>query len=328
MTDADIATRIEADEIDIVLDLSGHTNGGRLLTLARKPAPIQCGWLGYLGTSGLQAIDYYLADPYFLPGDELQPQFTERLVHLPAVAPFATIDNPPEINPLPALVNGYATFGSFSRLTKLSPRVVALWSELLRALPDSQIVLGAMPKDGGVATISQWFADEGITADRLTFIHARFIRDYMELHRQIDLCLDPFPFTGATTIGHALWMGVPTLTLAGCTAPGRLGPAMLHHAGLSSFVAHDPADFVEKGLSHSRNLSGLADLRASLRDRLARSLIGQPEVIAKAMSRAFRMMWQRWCAGLPPEGFSIQMDPIPAADSEGRQHSVAEHFPQ
>ena len=303
MTDAELAARIESDSIDILIDLSGHTNGGRLLALARKPAPIQCGWIGYLGTSGLQAIDYYLADPHFLPREEFQTQFTEKLVHLPAVAPFQSIEDVPAVGPLPALANGRMTFGSFSRLTKLSPEVVALWCELLRAVPGSRLVLGAMPKDGASAMLAEWFSAQGIPPDRLDFIHARFIHDYLALHREIDICLDPFPFTGATTTGHALWMGVPTLTLSGKTAPGRLGPALLRHAGLDDFVAASRADFLAKGLRWADDPPGLARIRAGLRLRLQESLLGQPEVIASALSRALRTMWRGWCTGSPPQGF-------------------------
>ncbi len=301
MTDAELAARIEADSIDILVDLSGHTNGGRLLVLARKPAPIQCGWLGYLGTSGMESIDYYLADPLYLPREPFQRHFTERLVHLPAAAPFQTVADPPDVNPLPALATGRLTFATFSRVMKITPEAVALWSRLLRAVPESRLLLGALPKDAVTGQLTAAFAREGIAPERLLFRKARFIHDYLAEHREVDLCLDSFPFTGATTTGHALWMGVPTLTLAGQTAPGRLGAAMLRHARLDDFVADSPEDYLAKGLRWATDLPALAQLRAGMRDRLRSSVLGRPETVAHALSRAFRSMWQRWCEGLPPQ---------------------------
>lgn len=295
LSDEALAAAIQADGIDILVDLTGHTAHNRLLTFARKPAPIQCGWIGYLGTSGLKSIDYYLADPYFLPPGEFDRYFTERIIYLPAVAPFQPSLDAPDINPLPALANGHVTFGSFSRISKLNPRVIALWSELIRALPGSRMLIGAMPVDGRREVVGRWFEDEGIASQRLEF-HARCdCRGYFALHHRVDLCLDPFPFTGATTTGNALWMGVPTLTLSGQTVPGRLGPALLHHAGLEDFVAESPREFVEKGIYWARNPDSLAQLRGRMREQFLRSPIGRPALIAESLALCFREMWRRWC---------------------------------
>lgn len=296
LSDEALAAKIRADGIDILVDLTGHTAHNRLLTFARKPAPVQCGWIGYLGTSGLKSIDYYLADRYFLPPGEFDRYFTEKIVYLPAVAPFQPSLDSPAINSLPALASGRFTFGSFSRLSKLNQSVIALWSQLLRALPESQILIGGMPRDGRYQLLCRWFEDEGIAAARLQFHLRCENQSYLKLHHQVDLCLDPFPFTGATTTNHALWMGVPTLTLAGQTVAGRLGPAMLHHVGLEDFVARDPRDFVEKGVDWARNLESLAQLRASMRERFLQSAIGQPEFVAQSLAAAFRHMWLNWCA--------------------------------
>jgi protein O-GlcNAc transferase len=302
LSDEMLARKIVDDGIDILVDLTGHTAHNRLLTFARKPAPIQCGWIGYLGTSGLRSIDYYLADRHFLPPGEFDRYFTEKIVYLPAVAPFQPSPDAPDINPLPALRNGYVTFGSFSRISKLNRSVIALWSELLRALPDSQILIAGMPLDDRRRMISGWFNDEGIAQERLEF-HARCdSRSYFALHHRVDLCLDPFPFTGATTTGNALWMGVPTLTLSGKTVPGRLGPALLHHAGLGDFVALTAREFVEKGVYWARNPEPLAQLRAGMRERFLGSPIGQPSLVAEGLAACFREMWRCWCES--PQGLS------------------------
>jgi predicted O-linked N-acetylglucosamine transferase (SPINDLY family) len=305
MSDAELAKKIETDGIDILIDLSGHTAQHRLLTFARKPAPIQASWMGYPGTTGLQAMDYYFCDRHFLPVEQFASQFTEKIVHLPANAPFLPFKDAPEVKPLPALRQGYVTFGSFNRLSKINPMVIALWAKLLRALPDAHMLLAGLPEEGKYDTLIQWFAQEGIARERLSF-HARSnMPDYMSLHQQVDICLDTFPYTGGTTTMHALWMGVPTLTLTGSTPAGRQGASILGHVDLPQYVAHDQEDFVRKGVAAAGNLAALSQTRATLRQRLASSAMGQPELIADGLQQALRLMWQRWCNGLPAQALQV-----------------------
>jgi len=295
VSDEAFAERIRADGIDILVDLSGYTGGHRMPAFARKPAPLQCGWIGYLGSSGMECMDYYLADRHYLPAGEFDRLFTEQIVRLLAVAPFQPDPAAPLAGPLPALANGYVTFGSFSRMGKLGPEVIGLWSQLMRALPGSKMLIGAMAGKAECVTLAGWFAAEGIAPGRLHFHLIATMEDYLKLHRQLDICLDPFPFTGATTTCHAMWMGVPTLTLEGRTAPGRLGPAMLRHAGLDDFVAATPEDFVAKGLHWARHREALADLRGGLRERFRQSPLGRPADFAADLAQAFRGMWRSWC---------------------------------
>jgi protein O-GlcNAc transferase len=311
LPDAALADKIGTDGIDILIDLSGHTAKNRLLTFARKPAPVQASWIGYPGTTGLYAMDYYLADRFLLPQGEFDDQFTEKIVRLPANAPFLPAVGAPPVNTLPALINGYVTFGSFNHLSKLSRSVIALWSQLLRALPDSKMVLGAMPKEGEYDALIGWFAQEGIALERLSFYARSDINTYLNLHHQVDICLDSFPYNGGTTTLHALWMGVPTLTLAGSTMPGRVGTAVLGHVDLETFIAHAAADFLAKGLAWVENLAELSNIRAGLRERFANSAVGQPALIAAGLESALRIMWQHWCADLPPESFEVtQYEPV------------------
>jgi predicted O-linked N-acetylglucosamine transferase (SPINDLY family) len=296
LSDAELAAKIRADGIDILVDLTGHTGPSRMLTFARKPAPVQCGWIGYLGSSGLKCMDYYVGDRYFLPPGEFDGQFTEKIVRLPVVAPFQASAEAPEVSALPALTNGFVTFGSFSRRSKLSRAVIALWSELLRAVPQSRMLLGAMPRASGNETLRGWFESEGIAAERLQFHPLCSGREYFGLHQQLDMCLDPFPFTGATTTCNALWMGVPTLALMGETVAGRLGPALLQHAGLDAFVARSGREFVDKGIRWAGDLEALAELRAGMRERFLASPMGRPEEFAQSLAEAFRTMWRSWCA--------------------------------
>ncbi len=305
LADEVVAQRVHDAGIDILIDLSGHSAGNRLLTFARKPAPIQASWMGYPGTSGMQAMDYYIADRFFLPDEGFSKQFTEAFARLPASAPFLPFQGAPAVNTLPTLSNGYVTFGSFNRAGKISRSVVALWAQVLRALPNSRMLLAGMPAEDKEGTLIEWFSQEGIERDRLSFHIRSGMDSYLSLHHLVDICLDTFPYNGGTTTLHALWMGVPTLTLAGETPASRSGACVLGHVGLEAFVAHDAEDFLHKGLIWASNLAALQDIRAGLRERFAKSAMSQPALIAQSLQCALRIMWQRWCKGLPAESFEV-----------------------
>ncbi len=302
LSDEALTEKIRADNIDILIDLSGHTDRHRLLVFARKPAPVQASWIGYPCTTGLQSMDYYISDRFCLPNEEFRGQFAEKIVYLPAVAPFLPSKETPPVNTLPALSNGYVTFGSFNRPNKLSPLVIATWSQLLRALPESKMVLGAIPQ---CDTLVSWFAREGIVRERLSFHQRCDLETYLTLHHQIDICLDTFPYNGGTTTNHALWMGVPVLTMAGGIPSGRVGATLLSHVGLDEFIAYGEEDFVKKGLDRAKDIDALALIRTGLRARFEQAAIGQPALIANRLERAFRIMLQRWCDGLSPADLDV-----------------------
>lgn len=303
LTDEEFNKLIISDSIDILIDLSGHTGGNRLSALAGKPAPLQVSWIGYPMTTGLQAMDYYLSDRYFSPPGMFDAQFTEKLVRLPASAPFLPPAEAPDINPAPALANGYITFGSFNRPSKISRKVIARWAKLLRILPDARMVMAGMTEDGITETLRNWFADDGIAGDRLDFHRHTHTTAYLKLHEQVDICLDTSPYTGGTTTLYALWMGVPTLTMTTPTLPGRVGATIMLQAGLAEFVAIDEDDFIEKGIALAGNSEHLNSIRRQARARISNSAMGQPALIAAGLDHALRNMWQRWCVGLPPISF-------------------------
>ncbi|MFC5429146.1 tetratricopeptide repeat protein [Paraburkholderia denitrificans] len=309
----DEATRqIRADRIDILIDLGGHTALNRLLVLARKAAPVQACWIGYPGTTGLSAVDYFLADRFWVPNDAFRARFTEKIVYLPAVMPFHPADNAPPVNALPALSNGYVTFGSFNRLEKLRRPTIALWAQLLRALPNARMRIGAMPSDDtGPNKLLAWFDEEGIARERFDFCPRSSVAVFLQQHYAVDICLDSIPYGGLTTALQSLWMGVPTLTLAGETVPGRSGSTAMSHAGLEQFVATGPQDFVRRGIALANEIPTLAELRATMRERCLKSPMFQPEVVASEVSRALRVMWRRWCAGLPAETFDVTAQDAP-----------------
>lgn len=304
-TDDQVAALIRADRIDILIELSGHTAHNRLLTLARKPAPIQVSWIGYPGTTGLSAVDYFLADRFWVPSEQFRNQFTEKIVYLPAVAPFLADQMNPPVNLLPALHKGYVTFGSFNRVDKLRREVIALWSELLHAVPNSKLMIGGMPGDGSRGEFVEWFTEDGIAPERIEYRARSSVPVYLQQHHHVDICLDSFPYSGLTTVLHSLWMGVPTITLPGQTVPGRSGLTAMSHVGLESFIATDKQDYVRRAAAMAADLPALAALRAGLRARCEQSPMFQPQVIAEGATRALRVMWKRWCDGLPAESFDV-----------------------
>ncbi|MBI0326703.1 O-linked N-acetylglucosamine transferase family protein [Burkholderia plantarii] len=320
-TDDRLVEQIRADRIDILLDLSSHTGRNRLPALARKPAPVQISWIGYPGTTGLDAMDYYLADRFGVPFGEMERQFTEKIIHLPAGGTFKPIDNAPPVNLLPALHNGFVTFGSFNRLNKLRPEVIAEWARILHAVPDSRMRVGSIPRVGGVDMLLEWFTAEGITHDRLDLQPRAPVAVYLQQHHHVDFCLDTFPYTGSTTALNALWMGVPTLTIRGNTLASRAGAVWMSSVGLEQFVADSTDDFVARGIALANDVEGLAAVRRGLRERCRQSPGFQPERIANAVSDAFRMAWRRWCADEAPASFTV---PERAAAGAGADSAAAE----
>jgi predicted O-linked N-acetylglucosamine transferase (SPINDLY family) len=305
LSDDEVAARITADRIDILIDLSGHTAHNRLPVFARKPAPVQVSWLGYPGTTGLKAMDYYLADPQWLPPGEFDRMFTEQLVYLPDRWAFRPHADVPTVDPLPALATGRLTFGSFHRRSKINSVTLRLWAEVLLALPGAALLMAGVAPGAEEASVRQYFAANGIDPARLTY-HARgSMPTYLALHNKVDIALDTLPFSGATTTMHSLSMGVPTLTLAGATPQSRACAGILAKLGLDAFIAGDAADFVAKALHWDRHRGDLALLRAALPTRLAEAPAGRPDLFATHFEQALRHMWRRWCAGLPAASFAI-----------------------
>jgi predicted O-linked N-acetylglucosamine transferase (SPINDLY family) len=319
LSDEALAQKVRDDGIDILIDLSSHTADNRLLTFARKPAPVQVSWIGYPGSTGLKSMDYFLSDKHALPKGQFEDQFTEKIVRMPATAAFLPFKGSPPVNDLPAAKNGYLTFGSFNRPNKISRSVIALWSDLLRAIPNARMVLGSMPEVGQNNVLLQWFAQEGIGAARLSLYPIRPLGEYLALHHEVDICLDTFPYCGGTTSWHAIWMGVPTLTLTGDTVANRTGALILGVVGLDAFVAMDKEDFVSKGVAWAKDIQGLKQLRTGMRKRFLSSPAGQPEVVSNSFAKAMRVMWQRWCAKLPAESFEVSTINTSNRQTEGSQ---------
>lgn len=304
-SDTDLALRIRADEIDVLIDLSGHMAGNRLLVFAQKPAPIQVTWIGYPNTTGLEAIDYVVADRFNAPQGLYEHFYTEKFARLPSSGTFLPAAVSPPVNALPLLSRNHVTFGSFNRVSKLGNQVVAAWSRVLRAVPDSRLLLGNVGEPLLVEQLTERFRQHGIAAARLSFKPRLGLRDYLALHHEVDIILDTWPYTGGTTTNHAVWMGVPVVTLQGPSRVHCQSAAVLGRMNLQDWVAHDVDDFVRIAAQWSAAPQALAALRAGMRERWQSSPLRQPATVARGLDLALRWMWQRWCAGLAPEDFEI-----------------------
>lgn len=295
MSDESAARRIHDDGVHILIDLAGHTsNHNRLPLFAWKPAPVQASWLGYFATTGLAEIDYLLGDPYVTPIEE-EADFTETVWRLPECYLCFTPPNVPlEIAPLPARQEKRITFGCFNNLNKMNDEVVAVWAEVLHAVPGSRLYLKTKQLgDSAVCEITrQRFAARNIAADRLLLEGAAPRAQLLAAYQQVDIALDPFPYPGGTTSVEALWMGVPVLTRRGKRFLSHIGESIAHNARLGDWIAADNKDYVARAASHAGNLPQLAELRASLRRQVLTSPLFDGQRFAQQFTAALQGMWQ------------------------------------
>ena len=306
LTDEQLSAKVIEDGIDILIDLSGHSAGNRLLAFARKPAPVQVSWMGYPGTTGLQSMDYFMGPGFALPAGECDDQFSEKVVGLPFTVSYLPAIEYPAVNTLPALANGYITFGSFFRPSKINRAVIAVWSELLRAIPSAKLVMGGMLGDLDDNDFIKWFAEEAIDLGRVTFLARTDMSHYCSMHHRVDLCLAPFPYVGGTTISTALMMGVPTLVMNGGTLTSSGGAGRMHYVGHGEYIAANEGEFIAKGVELSGDVERLSRTRMALRDKTLHSYT-DTELMRSSMDKAFRTMWGRWCDGLEPIAFEVEV---------------------
>ena len=295
LSDDQLAERIRSDGIDILVDLSGHTAGNRLLVFARKPAPLQVIYLGYPGTSGLSAMDYRITDRHADPeGNEAY--YSEKLIRLPgSLCCYRPTGDMPEVAPLPALKNGYVTFGSLNNFNKLNDRCLELWSVLLKAVPTARLLMLTVPEGTAREQLIEKFAGLGISASRLE-LHGKFpYREFHQMFGRVDIALDPFPVTGGTTTCETLWMGVPVIVLAGQRFISRVGYSFLSAAGLHDFAAHSPEDYIAVATRLADNIPLLAKIHDGLRARVAASPLTDAAAFTRNLENAYREIWSKWC---------------------------------
>lgn len=294
LDDTAAARRIHESGVHVLVDLAGHTAHNRLPVFAHRPAPLQIAWLGYFATTGLAEIDWVLGDPQVTPPDE-EHHFRERIWRLPETY---LCFSPPRLDvpvgPLPALQSGRLTFGCFNNLSKLNDAVVALWTRVLQAVPDSRLLLKARQlSDPAVArATAERFARQGLASDRLQFEGPSPRAEYLRAYDRVDIALDPFPFPGGTTSVEGLWMGVPVLGRRGRRFIGHNGETILRNLGLDDWIAEDDDDYLARARRLAGDLDALSQLRAGLRGRLLRSPLVDAPRFARHFDEALQALWQ------------------------------------
>jgi predicted O-linked N-acetylglucosamine transferase (SPINDLY family) len=295
LSDAQLAQRIRDDRIDILVDLALHTLDNRLLVFAREPAPVQVTMLGMPATTGLATIDYRLTDPYLDPPGATDGDYTEQSIRLPHC--FWCYEPPreaPPVGPLPALTNGFVTFGCLNQFTKVSRAVWPLWVRILQSLPGARLVL-LCPPGGHRDAVRARLQDADIAEDRVEFVARGSHSEYFHRYLELDLSLDPFPYNGHTSTLDSLWMGVPVITLSGRTAVGRGGDSILSNAGLPELISRAPDQYVEIAVQWAEDRARLSALRAGLRERMRSSVLMDGPQYAADVEAAVRWMWTTWC---------------------------------
>lgn len=281
---AQVHRLIREDQIDILIDLAGHTMGNRMELFGLRAAPMQASWLGYPETTGLPTVDFKIADRIVYPESENGKYSSERILRLPnGYHCYLAPPGCPDISDLPVKRNGYITFGSFSSLAKLTPATVALWCEVLKQVPDSKLLLKARQlADPTVRDrYCSMFAACGVPRSRLRLeLAIAETTEHLGFYKEVDLALDTYPYNGTTTLCEGLWMGVPPVSLCGPVPASRVGSSLLHSLGLGDWVAQTPEEFVAIAKGKSQDVDGLATLRMGLRERFSQSTLGSPKRFA------------------------------------------------
>jgi predicted O-linked N-acetylglucosamine transferase (SPINDLY family) len=291
-----VAARIRGDAIDVLLDLGGQTSSSLLLILARRPAPVQATWLGYAGTTGMDAIDWRISDAVCDPPED-DALSSERVMRLAGFHCFAPPPDAPAVAALPSAATGGVTFGSFNNIIKLSDPCVALYARVLAAVPDARLLLKSSTAldETLLRHHVARFAARGIAAERVAV--SPWIpgaASHLARYDAIDIALDAVPYCGTTTTCEALWMGVPVVTLAGDRHAARVGASLLGQVGLDDFVARTPDDFVAIATGWASRPADLARLREGLRPRVAASPLCDAPAFARRFETALRAMWHDW----------------------------------
>ncbi len=298
ISDAPLAAKIRADRIDILVDLTMHMAHNRMMVFVRKPAPVQISYLAYCSLTGLHAIDWRITDPFLdPPGGNAEKESWERPLHLPETywcyEPGGEVQAAEVVDP-PALVNGFVTFGSFNNFCKVTPAVRRLWGRLLSQVAGSKLIVHA-----GRGTHREKFMKEfetaGIARERIAFFDFLDLKTYFALHGRVDIALDTFPYPGGTTTCDALWMGVPTVSLAGEQPFMRAGVSILSNVGLAELAAFSEEEYLKKAAALAGDLRRLTELRRGLRDRMKASPLMDAKRFVAGLESCYRKAWRGWC---------------------------------
>jgi protein O-GlcNAc transferase len=293
-TDEQLANTIRESQIDILVDLSLHSAGSHLLAFARRPAPIQISWLGYPGSGGLETINYRLTDQFLEPSENEYP-LPEKPLFLPdCFWCYNPMGTEPSVNALPAISNGFITFGCLNNFNKVSDATLDLWARVMTAIENSRLLLLA-PQGSARARVLERLNRGGIEENRIDFVPRQPRPIYLRSFHNIDICLDTLPYNGHTTSLDSLWMGVPVVTRIGNTPPGRGTYSQLSNLGLGELAGRNDEEFVNIATLLANDLPRLERLRRTLRDRMERSPLMDGKRFAKNLEAIYRQVWRKWC---------------------------------
>ncbi|CAN2042389.1 protein O-GlcNAc transferase [Candidatus Magnetomoraceae bacterium gMMP-15] len=296
MTDKELIRFIRYDGIDILVDLAGHSANNRLMVFAEKPAPLQVTYLGYPNTTGLSAIDYRITDSYADPPGKTEKYYSEKLIRLPhSFFCCNPPDEPIKVSSLPALKNGHISFGAFHNFAKCI-YIIDLWISILKKIPDSHLIIQSKPfgdKEMRLRVLER-FLQNGIEKDRIEIAAFTPFSDYLRLHNHVDIILDTFPWNGHTTSCHALWMGVPVITLAGNRHAARLGLSLLSSVGFTEWIARTEDEYVQKAVHLASDFEKLAKIRQNLRQIFISSVVCNGKKFTQALENIYRRMWKKF----------------------------------
>jgi predicted O-linked N-acetylglucosamine transferase (SPINDLY family) len=299
LNDAELAEMVRRDQIDILVDLAGHTSNNRLLMFARKPAPVQVTYLGYPATTGLAAMDYRITDGFADPQGETEALHSERLVRLPgSFLCYRLSEELPNVAPLPALSAGHMTFGCFNKFSKVSEGTLAVWGRVIAAVTGSRLILKFKSAGDAPARerVLERLALQGIARERVELLsYSGTYAEHLALYGRVDIALDPFPYNGTTTTCEALAMGVPVIVRAGKTHVSRVGVSLMNSAGLPDWIGQTDEQYVEIATRMAGDVPALARLRTGLRERIRGSALCDELGYARGLESAYRQMWRTWC---------------------------------
>lgn len=318
-SDAELNDRIRADKIDILVDMTGHMEGNRLLAYAPKPAPIIVSWVGLGIATGVEVVDYFLADEHRVPKECLQ-DYRESVVVLPGSGlPWMPPSLTPDIEPPPIVRNGNISFGNLSRLVKFQPETIALWAEVLKAIPNSTFMFKNLKMAGNnEARLASLFENVGVSKERLIFRPWSDQVTHLDAYNDIDVMLDSTPEQGGISGLEAIWMGVPIISYEPFKYRCHAGSRILKQVGMPDLVTTEKDQFVEIAKFFAQRPDILISLRKSLRTRLSESVFCDGPKYMRGVERAFAEMWRRYCANLPPTHFAVpeaEESPIQALKS-------------
>ncbi|MEM7147244.1 MAG: tetratricopeptide repeat protein [Verrucomicrobiota bacterium] len=299
MSDEELADKIREDQIDILIEMAGHTAHHRLGVMARRPAPVQAAWLGYSNTRGLKTIDYRLSDEY---GEPDTPHYnnlsTETVTRLPETYHcYQPPEEDPPLRPAPCLRDGVVTFGSFNNYRKQTPEVLALWARILNAVPDSRLLLksGDYQHAGVKIRLLEELGKHGIDPKRIRLVGMTpSAFRHLDLYGEMDIYLDPYPYNGTITTLEALWMGLPSVALLGNVHRARISASLLHCIGRDEWIAETEDEYFQIAVDLASDPQKLDALRPQIREQMKNSPLCDPDTFTRNLESAYRQWWHTW----------------------------------